>query len=189
VSITATIVPASLEDMIRQRVQAREISQEAYKTQPAVKAGFGIKLWTNKETNYFVEDDRLIIYIQSDRDAYLKLDYFQADGTVVHLVPNIYRGQSFIHGGTVYAFGDVSGPDEYVIQGPYGDETIKAIASTEPIELSDDSSERVSESRSYLKTLKSKLRGIRVAPATTAVTLKTGSKRVEEYKQALKTLQ
>jgi hypothetical protein len=45
----------------------------------------------------------LVIYVQSDRDAYLKLDYFQADGTVVHLVPNVYRGQAFIKGGKKYA--------------------------------------------------------------------------------------
>lgn len=184
VTIKANLSPLSAEDMIRQRVQAKEISQEAQTALIPTQATFGVKVWTNKDTNRFVEDDRLVIFVRSDRDAYLKLDYFQADGTVVHLVPNVYRKQAQITGGNTYAFGDESGPDQYVINGPYGDETIKAIVSAQPFTSPNEPTEAVSESRSYLRGLKANPRGVQLVAATASVSLKTESKIVKEFKRA-----
>jgi hypothetical protein len=116
--MSARISPVSVEDMIRQRVNAKEIAQTAQTTLVPDQPAFGLKVWTNKANGRLLEDERLVIYVQSDRDAYLKLDYFQADGTVVHLVPNVYRGQAFIKGGKQYAFGDESSPEQFVIKGP-----------------------------------------------------------------------
>lgn len=182
ITLTATLSPVSVEDLIRQRVQAREISQEAQAVAPPEQAGFGLRLWTNREQGRFLENDRLIIYVRSDRDAYLKLDYFQADGTVVHLVPNLYRGQAFIAAGRTYAFGDEAGPDQFVVKAPFGDETIKAIASVRPFELAHAPTETTSASRRYLDDLKEGLRGIKVVAAAASVGLTTESKAVAEYK-------
>ncbi len=183
VTIKANLSPLSAEDMIRQRVQAKEISQEAQTVLIPTQATFGVKVWTNKDTNRFVEDDRLVIFVRSERDAYLKLDYFQADGTVVHLVPNVYRGQAQIIGGKTYSFGDESGPDQYLINGPYGDETIKAIVSAQPFTSPNEPTEAVSESRSYLRGLKANPRGVQLVAATASVSLKTESKTVKEFKR------
>jgi hypothetical protein len=177
VTLTAKLSPISAEEMLRQKIAAKEISQRVETALIPSKQAFGLKIWTNKNENNFIEEDRLIIYVKSDRDAYLKLDYFQADGKVVHLVPNIYRGQAQIVGGTTYAFGDDSGPDQFIVKEPYGDEIIKAVVSSKPFDIPDDA-ETVSESRAYLQ---GGLRGIKLVAAEASLPLKTVSKTVDEY--------
>ena len=180
VTISAKMSPISAEEMLRQKIAAKEISQKVESALIPRKQAFGLKIWTNKNENNFIEDDRLIIYVKSDRDAYLKLDYFQADGNVVHLVPNIFRGQAHIVGGVTYAFGDDSSPDQFVVKEPYGDEIIKAVVSTQPFDIPADP-ETVSESRAYLQ---GGLRGIKLVAAEASVPLKTVSKTVDEYNNA-----
>jgi hypothetical protein len=181
ITMSAKISPVSIEDMIRQRVNAKEIAQTAQAAFVPDQQSFGLKVWTNRPNGRLLEDEQLIIYVQSDRDAYLKLDYFQADGTVVHLVPNLYRGQAFIKGGKKYAFGDDSSPEHFVIKGPFGTETIKAMAGVRPFEI-DEKNEAVGDSRTYLK---SGLRGIKVVAASSSVELNTESRVVTDYKKAL----
>lgn len=183
VTLTAKISPVSMEDMIRQRVNAKEIAQNAQSALVPDQPAFGLKVWTNKSDGRFLENEKLVIYVQSDRDAYLKLDYFQADGTVVHLVPNVYRGQAFIKGGKKYAFGDDTSPEQYVINPPYGTEAIKAIVGVRPFETSLDSGEAVSDSRTYLNGLQSGLRGIKVVAAASSVEITTESHAVADYKK------
>ena len=184
VTLTAQISPVSIDDMIRQRLGAKEIVQTAQSVLVPSQASFGLKVWTNKPEGRYLEGEKLVIYIQSDRDAYLKLDYFQADGTVVHLVPNVYRGQAFIKGGKKYAFGDDSSPEQFVINGPYGAEVIKAIAGVRPFETALEPHEAVSDSQTYLNGLQSGLRGIKVVAAAASVELQTESQVVSDYKKS-----
>jgi hypothetical protein len=180
ITLTAKISPVSIEDMIRQRINAKEIAQSAKNALVPGQPAFRIKVWTNKPEGRFLEDEKVVIYVQSDRDAYLKLDYFQADGTVVHLVPNFYRGQAFIKGGKKYAFGDETSPEQFIIRPPYGTEAIKAIVGVRPFETGAEGEPSVSDSRTYLQ---SGLRGIKVVAATSSVELQTTSRAVEVYKK------
>ena len=179
VTVTASLNTNSAEELIRQRLAAKEVALEAKAAAAPSQQDFGLKVWTNKPTNSFVEHERLIIYVQSDRDAYLKLDYFQANETVAHLVPNKYRGQGHITGGKTYTFGDDTSPEQLIIQEPYGDEVIKAIASVTPFDLSNEPVEGIGDSRDYIK---SKLRGIRLVSAESSVSLKTESAAVSEQR-------
>ena len=181
ITITAKISPVSMEDMIRQRLNAKEIAQDAKTALVPNQPTFGLKVWTNKPEGRFLENEKLVIYVQSDRDAYLKLDYFQADGTVVHLVPNVYRGQAFIKGGKKYAFGDEASPEQFVINAPYGTEAIKAIGAVRPFEVGAEGEPSVSDSRAYLQ---SGLRGIKVVAATSSVEISTESHEVADYKKS-----
>ena len=183
VTVTASLNTNSAEELIRQRLAAKEVAIEAKAAVVPAQQDFGLKVWTNKSTNSFVEGERLIIYVKSDRDAFLKLDYFQANETVAHLVPNKYRGQGHITGGKTYAFGDETSPEHFIVQEPYGDEVIKAIASLIPFDLSNEPVEGISDSRAYIKT---NLRGIKLVAAESSVSLKTESTAVSEQKQATK---
>ena len=185
ITLSAKISPVSVEDMIRQRVSAKEIAQSAQSTLVPNQPSFGVKLWTNKTNGQFIEGEKLVIYVQSDRDGYLKLDYFQADGMVAHLVPNVYRGQAFIKGGKKYAFGEETSPEQFLIGAPYGTEAVKAIVGVRPFEAELNSAESVSDSRTYLNGLQSGLRGIKVVAATTSVELNTQSRAVADHKKAL----
>lgn len=185
ITLTAKISPVSVEDMIRQRVNAKEIAQTAQSTLVPSQPSFGLKVWTNKPNGQFMEGEKLVIYVQSDRDGYLKLDYFQADGTVAHLVPNVYRGQAVIKGGKKYAFGDETSPEQFLVGAPYGTEAVKAIVGVRPFEAELNSNEAVSDSRAYLNGLQSGLRGIKVVAATSSVELTTQSRAVADHKKAL----
>ena len=140
-----------------QQAIKKEVISDTFDPDPA----FGVQLWLNKPDGRFVEGDHLVINVKADRDAYLKLDYFQANGTVVHLVPNLFRGQAFVQKGKTYVFGGEDSPERFVISEPFGNEVIKAIVSVRPFldELTPTGS--MSESQAYLKSLK---RGLSVQP-------------------------
>lgn len=184
VTITAVMSPVSMEDMIHQRVNAKEISQAAVSVVPHAPSS-GTKVWTNRSDGHYVEGDHVIISVQSDRDAYLKLDYFQADGTVVHMVPNQFRGQGVVKAGRVYIFGDETSPEQFTIQGPFGAETIKAIFSSRPFDLGISSASVMGDSREYLQALAGS-RGLKVDGTSQSISLSTVSKTVEEYKKERK---
>ena len=180
ITLTAKISPVSLDDMIQQRLNAKEIARDAQAVLVSDKPTFGLKVWTNKSDNRFLEGEKVVIYVQSDRDAYLKLDYFQANGKVVHLVPNRYRGQAFIKGGKKYAFGDETSPEYFIVGPPYGTEAIKAIVAVLPFDTGPEGESTESDSREYIQK---GLRGIKVVAATSSVEISTESRAVDAYKK------
>ena len=187
VTIKAKLSPVPFEELIDQRTNAKDIANTAQSLLPA-KRDFGIKVWTDKPDRPYLEGDRLIIFVTSERDAYIKVDYFQADGVVKHLVPNVFRGQTSVQAGKQYAFGDNNSPEEFIIGPPYGSEAIKVFASNEPFDASLQSVDTESESRTYLRTLKK--RGIEVkSRAEGSVALKTTSKTLDEYRASRQDVQ
>jgi hypothetical protein len=161
ITIIAKLSPAKMEELIQQRLNAKDLAQAAQDSMLTAGSAFGLRVWTNKQEPY-VEGDSLVISVQADRDAFLKLDYYQADGTVVHLVPNLYGGEAFIRAGRVYTFG-ANGAESFTIKSPFGPETIKAIASTQPFGKSLVSKRSTENAAEYLTELKSGLRGVQIA--------------------------
>lgn len=182
VTIRAQLDIQTTEETIRQRLAAKEVAQEAREAVETQRQDFALRVWTNKPSNNFLEHDRLIIYVKSERDAYLRLDYFQADGSVMHLVPNVMRGQAKIEAGKTYAFGDADSPEAFIIQAPFGDEVINAMASQTPIVLSSEPTGATSDSRTYIK---SSLRGVRLqqkVATTVSLSMKTESAETRAFK-------
>ena len=95
-TITASISPVSLEELIEQQVNAKDIQNKVELSVDNEHSSTGLSIRTNKPDGQFYEGDQLIVYVKSEEDTYIKIDYYQADGTVVHLVPNRYRRDSFI---------------------------------------------------------------------------------------------
>jgi len=194
IALSAEIDPQDIVTEVARRQDQQvikdEVTSEAFNPDTA----FGLRIWLNKADGRYVEGDYLIIKVKAERDAYLKLDYFQANGTVVHLVPNLFRGQAFIQKGQTYIFGGEESPERFLIIGPFGDEVIKAVASAQPFVETLTSKENVSESHAYVKTLKKGLsvqpgfkgtqRGIRIMSGASA-SLYTTSREVLDFKKAL----
>jgi len=112
------------------------------------------KLWTNrKESPFFRDDEEIFIYFVSNKDVYLKLDYFMADGTVAHLVPNILPNYNKLKAGKLYILGGKSSEIDLVATPPYGTEEIRAIVNKEPFSSEIQKSEAVEESRPYEKII------------------------------------
>ena len=184
ISITAEIDPVSMEKTINQRINAKEVAQKVHSAGP--KGTFDLEVWTNKESGQFQEGEPLIIYVKTSRDVFLKIDYFQADGAVVHLVPNMFRSQAFIKGGRRHEFGVETGPVAFVITRPFGHEAIKVLASPRPFDASITTPPGLaSESLSYLRSLhkgmRPGMRGVQIM-STASVALHTISKAVADYK-------
>lgn len=174
-TISGMINPGQTEHLIEQRVRAKDIVKEAQSEDVSPRSAFALKLSVNSPDGRYKEGDELIISLQSESDGYLKLDYFQADGKVVHLVPNLFRGQAKIEKGKKYTFGGVMSAEQFTIEGPFGDELIKAFVSPQPIPEIFESNQLMEDSVTHLQTMKMKLRGVRVQ-ANAAVPLHTSQK-------------
>lgn len=184
VTISAQLSPLTFEETVRQQVTAKQVNGEAAATNVLAPAtGGGIRLSTNKADGRFVEDDRLILTIVSETDGYLKLDYYQADNTVLHLVPNLLNQEVRVKAGEPYIFGGSNAPPHVVIQGPYGHETIKAMVSEQPFPLEMNSTKPVDDSRAYLNSQRSASRGGRlVLGFEQSIPIVTVSKALNEYR-------
>lgn len=189
ITIIAKFSPAKLEELIQQRVKAKDIAQSTQAPILTSGSAFGVKVWTNKSDANFVEGERLVVFVQADRDGYLKVDYFQADNTVVHLVPNPYRGEVYVRAGQIVTFGGDGDREKFTITPPFGNETIKAFVSTsryqDPLSADRKSPE---DSGAYLQDLKRGTRGVTMGAGTgaaqwaeAAIGLETKDKAVDDY--------
>jgi hypothetical protein len=164
VRIVAQIAPSLMQAEIERRLEQRELNNDLVTLLDTPVNGAvggkspGLKIWLNKPDGFYQEGDNLIVFVQSEQDMYLKLDYFQADGKVVHLVPNFFRGQAFIKKDKTYDFGGPNSLEQFVISGPFGDETLKALTSTHPFTEELQSQENVSEGKAYVEILKQGLK-------------------------------
>lgn len=158
--MTATSNSKEVADLIKQRLNAKELAKKVQDQTVAPAAShFGLKVWTNKkEGEPFVEGERLIIYVESEKDAYLKLDYYTAESKVVHLVPNVFTNEARIQGGEKYSFGAEGAAAEFKISSPFGEETIKALASTIPFDAALMEADQVSEATVYLTKVQNVLK-------------------------------
>lgn len=188
ITVSAKLSPVSLEDLIKQRANAKQVSQAAQAPLLPQSQGFGLRVWVDKTDGHYIEGDRLVVYVQSERDAYLRLDYFMADGCVLHLVPNVYRGQALIRSGQTYSFGGDADPEHILITHPFGAETIKAMLSAVPIEDSGyDVGRGCDESRDYLQrmefSVRNGTRGAKLTGVDRSVSLVTTSRTVDTYQK------
>lgn len=183
-TVKAKINPQEVDALIAERKKQSAMKQRV--TTQTSDSNVGLQVWLNNPDGQYVEGEYLVINVQSDHDAYLKLDYFQADCMVVHLVPNLFRQQAFIKKNTIYTFGTEDTPERFKIQGPFGDEVIKVIASKTPFPASQISSEVISHCEPYVQKLEQGLtRGISVEHVVSAdASLFTSSLKQFEHKRA-----
>jgi len=113
-----------------------------------------LRIWTAKKDNiYYRSGEHIIIYMVANKDAYLKLDYFQADGNVVHLIPNLFEEKQKIKAGQIYIVGGNKSKIKLIVENPYGEEYIRALVSTQPLDESFMSTEMIEESQNYQQTI------------------------------------
>jgi len=95
---------------------------------------FQLQVWTNKGANsVYTEGEKLLVHILADRSAYLQVDYYQADGQVVHLLPNALEPND-IKSGQVFTLGKSDKTFQFEIAPPFGVEMLTVLASQAPLE-------------------------------------------------------
>lgn len=95
---------------------------------------FPMRVWPDKGTGaVYVAGEKLAVHVAPGANAYLQVDYFQSDGTVVHVLPNPQH-HNFVESGKTFVIGRVGGGYEFVVTAPFGEELLLVIASQEPLE-------------------------------------------------------
>lgn len=95
---------------------------------------FPMRVWPDKGTGaVYLEGEKFAVHVAPGANAYLQVDYFQSDGTVVHLLPNPEH-HNFVESGKTFVIGRVGGGYEFVVTAPFGEELLLVIASQEPLE-------------------------------------------------------
>ncbi|MCU7835831.1 MAG: DUF4384 domain-containing protein [gamma proteobacterium symbiont of Taylorina sp.] len=126
-----------------------------------------LRIWTAKKKGMpYHSGEQIIIYLVADKNAYLMLDYFQADGNVVHLVPNLFAEKRKIKAGQIYVIGGKKSKLKLITKSPYGRETVSALVSTSPLAGDFESFDLTEESNYYkqkLEKILSKNRQAKVA--------------------------
>ena len=196
-TLTAKISPVKLEGLIHQTTKAQQVADAAQTAVLTDGSAFELKVWTNKPAGVvFVEGEDLVISVRSNRTAFLKVDYYQADGTVVHLVPNFHVDDAVVHGNKTYTFGGKDSRVAFRISSPFGAETIKAVASTGPLDAALVSNKDREDGSEYVKGFHATMRGIKVEAregvqpqwAEASTELKTVSKGVFNHREFFATL-
>lgn len=164
-SITAQISPVKLDEVIQQKAKAKKVADAAKIPVLMEGSSFELKVWTNKQAGeVYTVGEGLEVSVRSIRDAFLKVDCYQADGMVVHLIPNMFVDDAFVQAGRIYTFGGRHSRSGLRITGPFGAETIKAVASINQLDSLLVSDKKSEESVAYLNNFHTQMRGIKVIP-------------------------
>ncbi len=94
-----------------------------------------VRLWTDRgDGGVYKEEEKMYVYVQANRDCYLRLVYTQADGTNVQIFPNRFKKGHRIEKKKVYTFPGKD--DDFVLEitAPFGAEVLQAFACTEPFQ-------------------------------------------------------
>ncbi|MCA1933407.1 MAG: DUF4384 domain-containing protein [Calditerrivibrio sp.] len=92
---------------------------------------FKVRLWTEKRE--FKRGEKIKIFFKGNKPFYATIVYRQVDGSLIQILPNLYRQNNYFQGGVVYEI--PSGPDKFELEvtPPFGEENIVIYASTSPM--------------------------------------------------------
>lgn len=106
-----------------------------------VPANVNVRVWTDRDPSgnavpSYVPGDRIRLFVNTDRDAYVYLFNVDPQGRVDMVLPNTYSGGSnFVSANTTRVFPQNGAPFTFDIAAPYGMNKVLALASTTPLNL------------------------------------------------------
>lgn len=110
-----------------QNAAAALADQQAFRTDEVIGGGMRLEVWTSKgdDAPVFTKGEQVQVFARVDRPAYLRMVYHMADGRRALLVDNLFIDEAKVN--QVYQL-----PDEFIVDAPFGAETLQANASTRP---------------------------------------------------------
>ena len=133
-SIKGKVEPILMVEEVEKRKKQEKVIQVTDSAPSNPKSAFDLVVKVDKKNGRYAEGELVVITVEAEKDSYLKLDYYQNDGKVIHLVPNLFQEKAFIKGGHRYEFGGEKSNFEFKVVKPFGPERIVATASTEPFD-------------------------------------------------------
>ncbi|MDH3605326.1 MAG: peptidoglycan DD-metalloendopeptidase family protein [Candidatus Tectomicrobia bacterium] len=97
---------------------------------------FPLRVWVNKGSKEsYTKGDNLLVHVLSEQNAHLQMDYYQADGQVVHLLPHALDGNR-VEAGEVFSLGKPGNMLQFEVVPPFGVEMLTVVASRNPLDAS-----------------------------------------------------
>jgi hypothetical protein len=97
---------------------------------------FPLRVWVNKGSKErYTEGEHLLVHVLSDQSAHLQMDYYQADGQVVHLLPHPLD-RNRVEAGEILSLGKPDNAFQFAVVPPFGVEMLTVVASPVPLEAS-----------------------------------------------------
>jgi len=97
---------------------------------------FPLRLWVNKGSEeMYTEGENLLVHVWSEQNAHLQMDYYQADGQVVHLLPHPLDNNR-VDGGEIFSWGKPGNTFQFKVVPPFGVEMLTVVASRSPLDAS-----------------------------------------------------
>jgi hypothetical protein len=100
---------------------------------PPVTRIFTLKAWPNSDTRTYVDGDHLKISIVADADCYFKVYHIDLNGDMQLIHPSALNTNNRLRANVTRTIPE-SGAISYVLQAPFGQDTIKVVASRQQFE-------------------------------------------------------
>jgi hypothetical protein len=149
--IKAEVIPD--EEAMKRISQSKELDDPS--------APLKVKVWAEK--NQYKAGERIKLFLKSNKPFYARVLYKQADGSLVQILPNLYRKDNYFQGGVIYEI--PSGPDRFELEvtPPFGEESFIVYASTGELgSLELEQAGGVYKVRTNLDDAGEKTRGIKI---------------------------
>jgi general secretion pathway protein A len=121
---------------------------------------FQLKVWAEEQgKRVYRPGERLVVHVAAETAAYLQVDYYQADGQVVHLLPNPLETNRLVPGQTL-SLGEPGSSFQFTIMPPFGAEMLMVVASQQPFAPSGETP-NIESAAAYIPRLRQNLQAIR----------------------------
>jgi hypothetical protein len=95
---------------------------------------FPLRVWVNKGSQeMYTEGEHLWVHVWSEQSAHLHMDYYQADGQVVHLLPHPLDNNR-VEAGEIVSWGKPNNTFQFTVVPPFGVEMLTVVASRSPLD-------------------------------------------------------
>ena len=99
----------------------------------------GVVAWVDRADDTYAYGERVRLFVQTSKDAYVTVLNVAPDGATTVLFPNRFQADHWVRANTITEIPDPSSQVRIAVSGPAGAELIKVIASNQPVPLFDPS--------------------------------------------------
>lgn len=96
---------------------------------------FQVQLWPDKGVDaVYVEGEKIVVHVLAETRAYVQVDFYQSDGKVTHLLPNLLNDNHLVEAGRPLIIGKPGSLYQFPVTAPFGEDLLTVIASGTPLE-------------------------------------------------------
>ncbi|MBI2191613.1 MAG: DUF4384 domain-containing protein [Planctomycetes bacterium] len=99
---------------------------------------FCIQIWTDRgKAPVYQDGEEMTVYLKATRDCYVRVVYITADQQWLLIYPNRWGSDDFLRAGDTLELPGKGSKFRFVVQKPFGPETLKVIAANHPLAMPD----------------------------------------------------